>query len=46
MNRSSFTCKPRECPDERALTMRILEIAAVWIRYGYKRITALLKREG
>ena len=46
MHRSSFTYKPRERADERALAMRIVEIAAVRIRYGYKRITALLKREG
>lgn len=32
--------------DQAALRMRIKEIAAVQIRYGYKRIHALLRREG
>lgn len=32
--------------DEDALTGRIIELAATYGRYGYRRITALLKREG
>ncbi len=36
--------KPRE--DEEALTERIIELATRFGRYGYRRITALLKAEG
>ncbi len=36
--------KPRE--DEEALTERIIELATRFGRYGYRRITALLKDEG
>jgi transposase InsO family protein len=36
--------KPRE--DEEALTERIVELATKFGRYGYRRITALLKAEG
>ncbi len=32
--------------DERALIMRIRDLAAARVRYGYRRITVLLKREG
>jgi transposase InsO family protein len=32
--------------DEELLTSRILELAATFGRYGYRRITALLRREG
>ena len=46
LNWSSFTYRPRPKVDDRALRMRIREIAAVRVRFGYLRITALLKREG
>jgi putative transposase len=32
--------------DENALTRRIIELARAYGRYGYRRITALLRREG
>ena len=32
--------------DERDLAMRIRELAAARVRYGYRRITVLLQREG
>ncbi len=37
---------PRESPDERALLSRIVALATRFGRYGYRRITALLKQEG
>src|SRR5690606_14004530 len=37
--------KPRSEPQE-ALRQRIIEIARARVRYGYKRIHVLLKREG
>ncbi len=46
LNWSSFTYRPKERPDEGALRVRIRDIASVRVRYGYLRITALLKREG
>jgi len=45
VNRSLYRRKPTK--DEQAfLRMRIKEIAATRVRYGYKRIHVLLKREG
>jgi putative transposase len=45
LNRSIYRRRPRR--DEQAfLRMRIKEIAAVRVRYGYRRIHVLLKREG
>ena len=46
LNRSSFHYRPKPKPDDRALRIRIREIAAVRVRYGYLRITEILKREG
>ena len=46
LNRSSFHYRSRPKPDDRALRIRIKEIAAVLVRYGYLRITEMLKREG
>ena len=46
LNWSSFCYKPRERPDERALTIRLRDLAGLRIRYGYRRLTVLLKREG
>ena len=43
---SSFNYRPKTKPEERALRIRIRDLAAVRVRYGYRRITALLKREG
>jgi len=37
---------PLKRPDEDALTGRIVELASAYGRYGYRRITALLRREG
>ena len=37
---------PNERDDETPLTRRIIELAATYGRYGYRRITALLHREG
>ena len=45
LNRSIYRRRPRR--DEQAfLRMRIKEIAAVRVRYGYRRIHVLLRREG
>ena len=45
MHRSLYRYKPKK--DEQAfLRMRIREIASVRVRYGYRRIHVLLKREG
>ena len=45
LNRCIYRRRPRR--DEQAfLRMRIKEIAAVRVRYGYRRIHVLLKREG
>lgn len=37
---------PRESADEAALTARIVALATRFGRYGYRRVTALLQREG
>jgi transposase InsO family protein len=37
---------PRRRDDERALTERIINLAREYGRYGYRRITALLRMEG
>ncbi|GHC13406.1 hypothetical protein ACFFOV_00055 [Cerasicoccus arenae] len=46
MNRSTFAYRHVEPPDEGALRLRILDLAAVRVRYGYRYLTVLLKREG
>ena len=38
--------RPQIRSDEDALTGRIIELASADGRYGYRRITALLRREG
>lgn len=45
LQRSSFYYRahPR---DHRALTLRLKELAAVRVRYGYRRLWILLRREG
>jgi len=44
--RSTQRYKKREKGDEEQLRKRIIELASRYGRYGYRRITALLKREG
>lgn len=45
LNRSSYHYRKVE-KDERHLVMRIRELAAARVRYGYRRISILLRREG
>lgn len=42
---SSYYYRSR-CADRSALTRRIRELAMVRVRYGYRRLTVLLRREG
>ena len=44
--RSTQRRRPTVRDDEDALTKRIIELASCYGRYGYRRITALLNREG
>ncbi len=44
--RATHRYRPTERDDEKPLTRRIIELAAAYGRYGYRRITALLCREG
>ena len=44
--RSTQRRKPVRRDDEDVLTTRIIELATHYGRYGYRRITALLRREG
>jgi transposase InsO family protein len=44
--RSSQRYRVQARPDEGPLTRRILELASAFGRYGYRRITVLLRREG
>ena len=46
ISRSALSYKERAKPDEDALTERIKSLAGTNGRYGYRRITALLHREG
>jgi putative transposase len=45
MSRSTLRRKSRRDPQE-ALRIRLRELAASRVRYGYRRLTVLLKREG
>lgn len=45
-NRSSIQYRAKFAPFNAALTARIKDIAAARIRYGYRRIHVLLRREG
>lgn len=45
VHRPLIRYQPR-ADDQAALRMRIREIAAVRVRYGYQRIQVLLRREG
>lgn len=44
-SRSSFYYQGEE-PDEQALKKAIDELAAAWPTHGYRRITAMLRRQG
>ena len=44
--RSTQRRRPKVRDDEDALTRRVIELATCYGRYGYRRITALLHREG
>ena len=44
--RSTQRRKPRVRDDEERLVKRIVELATRYGRYGYRRVTALLRREG
>jgi len=46
LSRSTHRYAPIERDDEQPLTRRIIELAAAYGRYGYRRITAILRREG
>ena len=45
-HRSTHRKKPKQRHDETALTKAIIRLAEQYGRYGYRRITALLHREG
>lgn len=45
-HRSSQRKKPQGRPDEEALTADIVRLASRYGRYGYRRITAMLRSEG
>ena len=46
INRSSFYYQPREDPSEAVLRAEIEKLAGRYPRYGYRRITQLLLRQG
>ena len=46
LSRSTYRYAPLERDDEAPLTRRIIHLAAAYGRYGYRRITALLRLEG
>ena len=45
IERMTLRCKPYRGPEE-ALRIRLRELAGSRVRYGYRRLTVLLKREG
>ena len=45
LDRSSCRYRSRKDPQE-ALRRRLKELAATHVRYGYRRLTVLLRREG
>ena len=45
-NRSSFYYQPREDPSEKVLRAEIEKLVGAYPRYGYRRITQLLLRQG
>ena len=44
--RSTHCHRPRVADDEPRLSRRIIELACTYGRYGYRRITAMLRNEG
>jgi transposase InsO family protein len=46
VSRSTYRYSPIERDDEQPLIRRVIDLAAKYGRYGYRRITALLRREG
>ena len=46
VNRSSFYYQPREDPSEAVLRAEIQKLAGAYPRYGYRRITQMLQRQG
>ena len=44
--RTTQRYEPQPAADEHALTDRIVELAREYGRYGYRRVTALLRMEG
>ena len=46
VNRGSFYYHPKEEPSEAVLCAEIEKLAAAYPRYGYRRITQLLQRQG
>ena len=46
VNRSSFYYQSREAPSEKVLRAEIEKLAGAYPRYGYRRITQLLLRQG
>ena len=44
--RSTQRYRKRPADDEECLTARIVELASKYGRYGYRRVTALLRNEG
>jgi putative transposase len=45
MARASLRYQGHRDPQE-ALRMRLRELAASWVRFGYRRLTVLLRRDG
>ena len=45
-NRVTQRYPPHITDEEERLAARIVELATLYGRYGYRRVTALLKREG
>lgn len=46
ISRNTLRYELKKLPDENSLTIRITELACRYGRYGYRRITALLRAEG
>ena len=44
--RSSYNYIPTKDPNEQLLRERMISLASDYGRYGYRRITAMLRREG
>ncbi len=44
--RTTQRYEPKPAADEHALTARIIELARDYGRYGYRRVSALLRMEG